>query len=95
MLRSESLVESPVTSNVDVTGHRAKDGADGDRTHDLRLAKPALSQLSYSPYAMGNRVVAIRRTSEGRPENPRSGYLGSALVSSAGSSLRTPLRSFG
>ena len=24
-------------------------GADGDRTHDLRLAKPALSQLSYSP----------------------------------------------
>ena len=25
------------------------DGADGDRTHDLRLAKPALSQLSYSP----------------------------------------------
>src|SRR5262245_42082151 len=27
----------------------ARDGADGDRTHDLRLAKPALSQLSYSP----------------------------------------------
>ncbi len=26
-----------------------EDGADGDRTHDLRLAKPALSQLSYSP----------------------------------------------
>ena len=24
-------------------------GADGGRTHDLRLAKPALSQLSYSP----------------------------------------------
>ncbi len=24
-------------------------GADGDRTHDLRLAKPALSQLSYGP----------------------------------------------
>src|SRR5262249_12839286 len=24
-------------------------GADGDRTDDLRLAKPALSQLSYSP----------------------------------------------
>gem|GEM_PF-4020494 len=24
-------------------------GADGDRTHDPRLAKPVLSQLSYSP----------------------------------------------
>ena len=24
-------------------------GADGDRTHDLRLAKPALSHLSYGP----------------------------------------------
>jgi hypothetical protein len=24
-------------------------GADRDRTDDLRLAKPALSQLSYSP----------------------------------------------
>ena len=29
------------------------DGADGDRTHDLRLAKPALSQLSYSPEGGG------------------------------------------
>ena len=27
----------------------SRSGADGDRTHDLRLAKPALSQLSYSP----------------------------------------------
>ena len=27
----------------------ASSGADGDRTHDLRLAKPALSQLSYDP----------------------------------------------
>ena len=26
-----------------------KSGADRDRTDDLRLAKPALSQLSYSP----------------------------------------------
>src|SRR5438309_2631387 len=31
-----------------ITRRRAY-GADGDRTHDLRLAKPALSQLSYSP----------------------------------------------
>jgi hypothetical protein len=27
----------------------ATGGADGDRTHGLRLAKPALSQLSYGP----------------------------------------------
>jgi hypothetical protein len=26
-----------------------RSGADRDRTDDLRLAKPALSQLSYSP----------------------------------------------
>ena len=26
-------------------------GDDGDRTHDLRLAKPALSQLSYVPFS--------------------------------------------
>jgi len=44
---------------------------------------------------MGNRVVAIRRTLEGRPELPSTGFLGSALVSCDGSSLRTPLRSFG
>jgi hypothetical protein len=29
--------------------HRSHGGADRDRTDDLRLAKPALSQLSYSP----------------------------------------------
>ena len=37
-------------------------GADGDRTHDLRLAKPALSQLSYGPQATSPRdlwLVAI------------------------------------
>jgi hypothetical protein len=28
-------------------------GADRDRTDDLRLAKPALSQLSYSPFHLG------------------------------------------
>ena len=31
-------------SEVEVDG-----GDNGDRTHDLRLAKPALSQLSYVP----------------------------------------------
>ena len=30
-------------------GVGAKSGDDGDRTHDLRLAKPALYQLSYIP----------------------------------------------
>ena len=40
-------------------GHRTtQDGADGDRTHDLRLAKPALSQLSYSP-------APVRRRDDG------------------------------
>ena len=33
----------------------AADGADGDRTHDPRLAKPVLSQLSYSPIRHGPR----------------------------------------
>ena len=34
-------------------------GADRDRTDDLRLAKPALSQLSYGP--QGWRVVGLVR----------------------------------
>ena len=39
-----------MASTSDSIGHPApKNGADGDRTHGLRLAKPALSQLSYSP----------------------------------------------
>ena len=39
------------------TGSRRVCGADRDRTDDLRLAKPALSQLSYSP----SRVVGLGR----------------------------------
>jgi hypothetical protein len=31
-------------------------GADRDRTDDLRLAKPALSQLSYSPDNVRRRI---------------------------------------
>ena len=38
-------------------------GADQDRTDDLRLAKPALSQLSYSP---------VIRVGQGRVELPTS-----------------------
>ena len=52
-----------------MTGHHAKNGADGDRTHGLRLAKPALSQLSYSPEG-GESGDTIRRISEGRPDHP-------------------------
>ena len=32
---------------------RRMDGPDGDRTHDLRIANAALSQLSYQPI-LGN-----------------------------------------
>ena len=39
----------PVRTAAGITRRHPRDGADGDRTHDLRLAKPALSQLSYSP----------------------------------------------
>ena len=34
-------------------------GADRDRTDDLRLAKPALSQLSYSPTENLDRLLAL------------------------------------
>jgi hypothetical protein len=50
-LSLETRGGSPRTSFPTISGIRLMDegGADGDRTHDLRLAKPALSQLSYSP----------------------------------------------
>jgi hypothetical protein len=44
-------------------------GADRDRTDDLRLAKPALSQLSYSPVGL---VHAGRSVGQGRVELPTS-----------------------
>ncbi len=44
-------------------------GADRDRTDDLRLAKPALSQLSYSPVGA---VGAARYVGQGRVELPTS-----------------------
>ena len=37
-------------------------GADRDRTDDLRLAKPALSQLSYSPKQEPSRLFALPGT---------------------------------
>ncbi len=36
-----------------IRNHKTVGGADRDRTDDLRLAKPALSQLSYSPEFCG------------------------------------------
>src|SRR5262249_46299304 len=39
----------PIFRGRGTRASHARGGADGDRTHDLRLAKPALSQLSYSP----------------------------------------------
>jgi hypothetical protein len=47
---SENELASRVRGTL-ATVPRAKNfgGADRDRTDDLRLAKPALSQLSYSP----------------------------------------------
>jgi hypothetical protein len=44
-------------------------GADRDRTDDLRLAKPALSQLSYSP---GFSMPAVIYVGLGRLELPTS-----------------------
>jgi hypothetical protein len=44
-------------------------GADRDRTDDLRLAKPALSQLSYSPVGAVRRRI---RVGQGRVELPTS-----------------------
>jgi hypothetical protein len=38
-------------------------GADRDRTDDLRLAKPALSQLSYSPEDMTTAVIKYSQSS--------------------------------
>ena len=52
-----------------------RSGADGDRTHGLRLAKPALSQLSYSP----SKAASLRRSTrgaEGRPDTPYRGASG-------------------
>ena len=50
-------------------------GAERDRTDDLRLAKPALSQLSYSPsYERSAEPAAVRLESvgQGRVELPTS-----------------------
>ena len=40
-------------------------GADRDRTDDLRLAKPALSQLSYSPSLLSASAAELRNLASG------------------------------
>ena len=40
-------------------------GAEGDRTPDLMLAKHALSQLSYSPKILRNKILVLRPSAEG------------------------------
>ena len=52
---SNRLGPTDVATRVDVDS--GPGGAGRDRTDDLRLAKPALSQLSYSPIARRTRTV--------------------------------------
>jgi hypothetical protein len=59
---SEKFCRGGDPLRVSLTG-----GADRDRTDDLRLAKPALSQLSYSPRGTEERSVG-----QGRVELPTS-----------------------
>ena len=47
------LIVSGVRSALDLPLNEASGGADRSRTDDLRLARAALSQLSYSPRAVG------------------------------------------
>ena len=68
-------IDTPIPAPVLTGPQRASgvriDGADGDRTHDLRLAKPALSRLSYSPETWDVAEAASPNGPEGRPERPR------------------------
>ena len=48
-------------------------GAEGDRTPDLCLAKAALSQLSYSPFVPQHRAVAESATQAREAQRPRVG----------------------
>ena len=47
-------------------------GADRDRTDDIRLAKAALSQLSYSPGNLASSSTIRRWVGQGRVELPTS-----------------------
>jgi hypothetical protein len=70
-----SLLQEPDSQALGPTSSSlSAHGADGDRTHDLRLAKPALSQLSYSPL---RKDVGLGRVE--LPTSPLSGARSSQL----------------
>ena len=50
-------------------------GAERDRTDDLKLAKLALSQLSYSPFQMSDGLPS-RRAPVPSPDFAKGGYAG-------------------
>ena len=64
----------PPNSGLNFTGFRRNGGADRDRTDDLKLAKLALSQLSYGPgWGIGKgRQLAQPVVGPGRVERPTS-----------------------
>ena len=72
-LRLRSVSETATTNRAYQSNHRAKElrsryqagGADRVRTDDLRLAKAALSQLSYSPVLSLTRARQQRLASGG------------------------------
>ena len=49
----KSYLKTPEGTRLGSNPQSHHGGADRDRTDDLRLAKPALSQLSYSPVMVG------------------------------------------
>ena len=55
---SKNLVPAQTgTSNFNQCALHPSGGADGDRTHGLKLAKLALSQLSYGPPNLGRYLL--------------------------------------
>src|SRR5262245_56469542 len=65
--RNQRVTPGVVSLGRPYRASHARSGADGDRTHDLRLAKPALSQLSYSPADPRGTVFAPAAIREGGP----------------------------
>ena len=68
---SKNVRTAPLGAGLDVS---SAGGAERDRTDDLRLAKPALSQLSYSPVDDGVLDSEQQRSAvgQGRVELPTS-----------------------
>ena len=64
-------------------------GADRDRTDDLRLAKPALSQLSYSPLLLENSAAAPQSREAGVAQSDMVGLARLELATSPLSGVRS------